>query len=377
MTLKENLGHLYFILPFLFSANNKFGIIFSILTGRSIHKVKIQNQIIQIPKFRFCTLRNLLGCITYAQSYSVDSDKILKISFDENNFFEIPLNPLSFEDSNLIELLYLGYKFGANFISKEIPNIDMRDLTFKISSQNNRKIITTSNGINFFVDSIHPGNSIYEPFIRKIHLLNSKINWENKTVVDVGAECGDTPLFFASMGAKVFAFEAIKKHYDFMLENLKLNPKLSEKIIPINAAIGEDGPLKFFVNEQNDKFGSFAASFVYNNQKGLHYENVTGFQLSTAREKFQIGHIDLLKMDCKGCEFYLSDEDLKDIDRIKIEYQTDQREEVSFSKNSKKSEDLLKLLKKNDFHCMIYRHNIISRLSNSIDAVVFGSRIKF
>lgn len=368
MIFKENLGNLYFIVPYVFVVDNKFGLIFSILTGRSIYKVKIQNQIIQIPKSRFNTLRYLLGCLTYAQSYSIDSAKILKISFDENNFFEIPLNLLSFENINLIELLYLGYKFGANFITKKIPNSDIREQTFKISSLNNRKIITTSNGINFFIDSIHPGNTIYETFIRKIHLLNSKINWENKTVVDVGAECGDTPLYFASMGAKVFAFEALKKHYDFMLENLKLNSKLTEKIIPINAAIGKDGPLKFFVNNQNDKFGTGGASFVYNNQnKDFKYENVTGFRLSTAREKFQIGHIDLLKMDCKGCEFFLSDEDLKDIDRIKIEYCTHGQ--------TNKLENLLKLLKQNGFHCMIFRNSATSRLSNIVAANIFASRI--
>ena len=43
-------------------------------------------------------------------------------------------------------------------------------------------------------------------------------------------------------------------------------------------------------------------------------------KLETARKKFKIDHIDLLKMDCKGCEFFLSDNDLKNIDRIKLEY---------------------------------------------------------
>jgi hypothetical protein len=162
LTFKENLGYLYFILPYVFLVDNKFRLIFSILTGCSTYKVKIQSQIIQIPKSRFPTLRDLLGCLTYAQSYSIDTTKILKISFDENNFFEIPLNHLSFENVNLLELLYIGNKFGANFITKKTLNIDIREQTFKISSLNNRKIITTSNGVIFFIDSIHPGNTIYE-----------------------------------------------------------------------------------------------------------------------------------------------------------------------------------------------------------------------
>ena len=102
--------------------------------------------------------------------------------------------------------MYYGNKYGANFITNDIFKNSIREQTFKISSSNNRKIITTSNGINFFLDSIHPGNTIFETFIKKIHLINSKINWNDKIVVDVGAECGDTPLYFASMGAKSICF---------------------------------------------------------------------------------------------------------------------------------------------------------------------------
>ncbi len=47
-----------------------------------------------------------------------------------------------------------------------------------------------------------------------------------------------------------------------MKKNLELNPSLSEKIIPINAAIGKDGQLKFFVSADNEQFGSSRASFV-------------------------------------------------------------------------------------------------------------------
>ena len=57
--------------------------------------------------------------------------------------------------------------------------------------------------------------------IREIHSINPKINWNDKIVVDVGAECGDTPLYFANMGAKVFAFEPLKKHFEFFLKELE------------------------------------------------------------------------------------------------------------------------------------------------------------
>tara|TARA_B100000029_G_scaffold133968_1_gene128111 strand:- start:10089 stop:10715 length:627 start_codon:yes stop_codon:yes gene_type:complete len=202
MKFKENLGNLYYILPYISVIENKLELILSMFFGNSKYKTKIQNQVIEIHKDRFSTLRDLLGCLTFAQSYSINKSKILKISFDKNNTFEIPLTQLTIENINLVELLYIGTKFGANFITEPINTNDLREQTFKISLQNKRKIITTSDGISFFIDSIHPGNTIYETFIKKLHHINSKINWEDKIVVDVGAECGDTPLYFASLGAK-------------------------------------------------------------------------------------------------------------------------------------------------------------------------------
>ena len=121
---------------------------------------------------------------------------------------------------------------------------------------------------------------------------------------------------------------------------MSLNPILSEKIIPINAAIGKDEQLKFYVSDDSDEYGSTGASFVSNNQnKNFKYELVDGYKLETARKKFGIKHIDLLKMDCKECEFYLTDEDLKDIDRIKLEY--------TIQNKKFKLDDLLDLLKRN------------------------------
>ena len=221
--------------------------------------------------------------------------------------------------------------------------------------------------LRFFLDSIHPGNTIIETFVREIHSINPKIDWNDKIVVDVGAECGDTPLYFASMGAKVFAFEPLKKHFEFFKKNLSLNPALSEKIIPINAAIGKDEQLKFYVSV-DDAYGTIAASFVSNEQsKNFKYELVDGYKLETARKKFGINHIDLLKMDCKECEFYLTDDDLKDIDRIKLEYTIrDKKYTLDF---------LLDLLKRNGFKCSIYRANDRGRLSNRISGLIYATKL--
>ena len=71
-------------------------------------------------------------------------------------------------------------------------------------------------------------------------------------------------------------------------------------------------------------------------------------------------------MDCKECEFYLTDGDLKNIDRIKLEYTI---------KNKKfKLDDLLDLLKRNGFRCSIFRHLDTGRLSNRIAGTIYATK---
>jgi len=102
-----------------------------------------------------------------------------------------------------------------------------------------KKIIQTNKGLKFYLESIDPLVFI-ETFVLKIHNIDFIKSLEGKIVVDVGANFGDTALFFASLGAKVYAFEPLKTNYSAMLKNIKLNEHLSDNIIPINAAIGTD-----------------------------------------------------------------------------------------------------------------------------------------
>jgi FkbM family methyltransferase len=372
LILKHNLGLVYFILPFISVVENKVSFICSILFGKSEYKIKIKNTIIKIPKTKFDALRDLLACLTYSISYSLDSLGNLEISLDENSRFRIALKELSFEDANLLNILNDGSRHCANFLN-DFSFTDIRKQTYRIISENDKKIIITSNGVRFFLDSMHAGNTIIETFVREIHSINPKINWNDKIVVDVGAECGDTPLYFASMGAKVFAFEPLKKHFEFFKKNMSLNPTLSEKIVPINAAIGKDEQLKFYVSDDNES-GTLGASFVSNNQTDGNYkiELVDGYKLETARKKFGINHIDLLKMDCKECEFYLTDEDIKNIDRIKLEYSISSSR---YGNEKYKLDDLLDLLKRNGFKCSIFRNGDTNRLSNRIAGNIYATKV--
>ena len=349
MSLSENLGLVYFLIPFLFVIKNKINFILQVILNKTNYKIKLNNFTLKINASQFDTILSLLATLTYSTFYEISSDGKLVLNFGKRSRFIVNLNNLTFEDGNLLQTLFGGLRHGANFVTNDEDFQNHRDKTFKITEEKGKKIIETSEGIKFYMDSIHPGNTIAQTFVRKNHLLSSKDNWNGKVVVDIGAECGDTPLYYANLGAKVYAFEPIKAHYDAMIRNMSLNPEISKNIIPINAAIGKDEILTFYQNTRNEI--AEMASYVYNvHGKNVKTVKVQGYSFETVLKKFNINHVDLFKIDCKGCEFSLTKEALTNVERVKISNTYDTNPERS-------QEKLIDLLEDAGFKCVIYRSN--------------------
>lgn len=368
MNLINNFGLISSLLPFRSIIKNRRKFYRSILLGSKRFNLELVNgEKISLENKEFDLLIKILTITSMATSFKISQNQ-MKFSFDTKNEFSVPLRNRTYEEENLLELLVTGTKYGANFIvSEDVGFEQFRDKSFRIFKKDNKKIIETSRGIKFFIDSIHPGNTIIETFVNDIHKINSNDDFSDKIVVDVGAECGDTPLYYASLGATVYAFEPIKSNFDAMKRNISLNPSLSSKIIPINAALGEDGELEFFQSPSNPDVGS---SFVYNMYgDSAQTISVKGYSLESFLQEFNIKHVDLLKMDCKGCEFFLKNKSLEKVDKIKIEYIT------LFS--SHKLQTLLKFLEKEDFEYFIYRINPLNlRTSNLQSGHIYGIKNK-
>ncbi|MGE9811448.1 FkbM family methyltransferase [Ferroplasma acidiphilum] len=137
---------------------------------------------------------------------------------------------------------------------------------------------------------------------------------ENETVIDIGANIGDSPIYFALNNAKkVIALEPYPYSYNIALKNIKKND-IEDNIILLNAGYGQDGTIK--VNpDYNNTTGSDLKSF----DQGI---NVKKLSLKTILKDYNIDNA-VLKMDCEGCEYNLLKEDnntLKKFKRIQIEY---------------------------------------------------------
>lgn len=129
-----------------------------------------------------------------------------------------------------------------------------------------------------------------DPFSVFIYETYKFLSVEGEEVIDIGANIGDSAIYFAINGAKrVVALEPYEPFFDLLLENVEMNG-LSDKIVPLKIGYGEDGEHKYNLYELMRRFG---------------FEEC------------------VLKMDCEGCEYGLIEEDdstIRKFKRIEIEY---------------------------------------------------------
>ena len=208
---------------------------------------------------------------------------------------------------------YFGFwkqELGQNELLKTVKNIH-----YKIKSNNialeyqNRKIYfyyDTNKQLNNTIGLIN-GNFVEEQF-----------KWlivKGKDVVDVGANVGDTAIYFALRGANhVFAFEPYPYSYNIAKKNIKLN-HLEDRITLLNEGCGKSG----FVTIKED-YKNMGGTDLKNFEEGKKIRIVS---LDEIVKKFNLKHA-TLKVDCEGCEYALilnaTDEALQAFDQIIMEY---------------------------------------------------------
>jgi len=201
-------------------------------------------------------------------------------------------------------------EFGQNELSKQLKtNIyKIKDKKIELNYQNKK--------IYFYYDTNKQLNNtiglINENFIE------GQYKWldvKGKDVVDVGANIGDTAIYFALKGAKhVYAFEPYPYSYNIAMKNIKLN-HLEDRITLLNEGCGKSG----FVTIKED-YGNTGSADLKNFKEG---NKIRIESLDEIIKKFNLKHA-ALKVDCEGCEYALilnaSDDALKAFDQIIMEY---------------------------------------------------------
>lgn len=192
-----------------------------------------------------------------------------------------------------------------------ISQKEKNELT-NILSQRENKLIKMSNGLRMLNQEL---SLIIETFVLEQFSLDKG---NNENIIDIGANKGDTALFFASKNYNVVAFEPVSELYKIAISNIKLNKTLTDKITLVKKAVScKKGKTKIFFNEDLDK--SSGDSSQYANDKSK-YELVDTITIEDIINDFNINPY-ILKMDCEGCEYdIILNSDLSMFKEIYFEY---------------------------------------------------------
>ena len=143
------------------------------------------------------------------------------------------------------------------------------------------------------------------------------LNVKGKDVIDIGANIGDSAIYFALKGAKhVYAFEPYPYSYYIANKNIRLNG-LQDKITLVNQGCGgKETTIKIDNNYEN-----FGGTDLKAFKSGKEMKVTT---LNEIIKKFNIEYPAVLKIDCEGCEYVVllkaNNSDLRKFEQIQIEY---------------------------------------------------------
>lgn len=278
-------------------------------------------------------------------SYLVDYFKyldnpleVLKFKFGLTKSCNIKIKNTSYEiDSVFIlnrimsRLKYLDY----SKIGEYIEYLNEIEKDYEILNINGIKFLNTNN-------SDFKKKSSYKYVVDTEEYFNgddwSMINFNNRHVIDIGGNNGDTALYFAKEGAKVISFEPIWHLYDLALKNINLNENFKNNITMVNKAVGAK---KGKLNINSDSIKDYIEN------------DTTPIEITTIPTIINDYNFtpDILKMDCEGCEFEIIEkEDLTMFNDIIFEHHS--------KITGKDYNMLIKKLKENGFKCDTYNNKL-------------------
>ena len=125
------------------------------------------------------------------------------------------------------------------------------------------------------------------------------IDVNDGVVIDIGAYIGETALYFIHKGARrVYAFEPVEKFYGYLVRNISRN-NLVDRIMAFSyGAWFRDATIRTNINGTGTGLRvDYSRPYVELKVRSL--KDI--FEMVYERE----GVIDLVKMDCEGCEYSL------------------------------------------------------------------------
>jgi FkbM family methyltransferase len=163
---------------------------------------------------------------------------------------------------------------------------------------NSRVLVHSSSGLNFKcrVGSGDFGHLV-EIFVRR----SWPADVQGKVILDVGMANADSAVYFIEKGAKlVIGLEPHSESFELAKENILLN-RMSGRIIPLELALSpKSGRMTAGLSPEGHYITSFNG--VKSGEEASKTE-VNGIGLEDLFRDLMLEKIDLIKMDCEGCEY--------------------------------------------------------------------------
>lgn len=231
-------------------------------------------------------------------------DTLLALKKLYRNYMEIafnmvigkPLNtvlPAKFRFNNEIVYLSLGSLIQITVLYNS-KLIDINQQFFQNLRNGILEFTYNNQKVRFLLENISGTYSIGDVasiFVNDVY----KSDVTDKDVVDVGAETGDSSIYFAINGArKVIALEPFPQNYQTAIKNIRLN-NLTQKIILLNAGISSEMGNIFIKDEKREWVMDLRQ------EEGGSIQ-IPVYKLEYILTQYNLDNI-LLKMDCEGCEY--------------------------------------------------------------------------
>jgi len=184
-----------------------------------------------------------------------------------------------------------GLEFGCN---EDMLSYAGRASQMDCYYDESDNLVCEVTGLKFITPRYYGTLELGEIFIDKMY---GEPSCEGAVVIDVGAFIGDTPLFFASRGAKrVIAFEPIPQLCETLKSNVALN-KFEKTIESRNQAITN--------YSGHTTIGYLPAWPGMSSEDSHANENAILVEVECvplSEVIMSLGWVDILKLDCEGCE---------------------------------------------------------------------------
>lgn len=248
-----------------------------------------------IKALRAC-LKIFDNCLSIAYSYFRNYETT-KVIFKNGSQYNLPLYAVS----SILALTIRGfhidpYKFRIEgdklyYDNREVILDDSSSVLLSLSGWVKKDGIWSYNNVKIRGYEKRSYDILFKTFNL---LVYDRFDVKDREVVDIGANIGDSPIFFALKGArKVYAFEPLPLAYLEMVENIKLN-NLVNKILPINAAVASrEGSVKVPSNTTDQSFHITGSGDV----------EIPIYSLDRVVNMLEDPY--LVKMNCEGCELDL------------------------------------------------------------------------